>query len=320
VWNGQTPSANLILYGVIGEENPNRPGTYRFTSSMGHLVNDAQCLSPDLDAQGNGEITRPTPGTPCVALMTADGAACYICGFAKPPEFDEDGDDDPVIGNPDDNSTSGDKVFKTAGGASFILKRGGAVIVEGGPGTGVIMNPVNNQMSLRSSNFRQTVDGYLVRRGRTDPGETSPNTTHDEEWLHQVGPSFDRVRVSHGDLDSNARRKFTLGAVTVISSKESVTLKTRETYFANGSWVGEGPKYQWGGSGADEPIVLGNALVDAMNELMDIISKLTVNTAWGPSTPPLPATQQGLSTLKQKLGGNILSTYLFSTKDPAKLV
>lgn len=317
-WN-RTAAANLILFGVLGEENSTRPGVYRFTSSTGLSVPDAHILSPDTDIAGNGESSKPNPGTPCVALMTSDGAQCFICGFQRPPVFDEDGDGDPSVGNPDDNNSSGDKVYRTAGGASFILKRGGAVVIEGGPGTGIIMNPVNNQMSLRSSNFRHIVDGYQALRGRKEPGGTQPETFHEESYLNQVGPSFDRERLTHGSVEGSARRQFSLASVTVVASQETVTLKTRETYFADGSWVGEGPKYQYGGSDASEPFVMGNALVECMSKLMDIIKALKVNTAWGPSTPPIPPTPIDLDKLKSELGDKILSNYMFLTKEPSSL-
>lgn len=319
MWSGQTEASNLIAYGVLGEENGKRPGTYFFRSTTGIFVRDARILNSSSDNSGSGDFSKPVPGSTCVALFTSDGADCFIVGFSKPPAFNEDGDAEPAIDNPGDNTSSGDRVIKTSGGASFIMKRGGAVIIEGGPGTGVILNPVNNKMSLRSANFYQTANGFSAVRGRKEEGSTEPATLHSENYQNSLASPFERETVRHGEMDGGARKQFTLSEVTVVAGKEIVTPLTRETYYSDGSWVGEGPKYQWGGPDADEPIVLGNALVEAFNELIDIVKSLKVNTAWGPSTPPIPPTPIDLESLKSKLAGKILSTYLFSTKDPVDL-
>src|SRR5690606_5133595 len=248
------------MYGRLGEENPKHPGTYRFTSSDGFAVPDAHILTPDADQFGNGQNSKPTPGAYAVAVMTHDGAQCFVIGFHHPPRFDDDQDDPPDVGNAEENNSSGDKVWRTAGGASFILKRGGAAILEGGPGTGIILNPLNNTMTLRASNYSHIADGYRATRGRQEVGQTKPETRHQEDFLHQVGPTFDRVRIQHGNLDSGARRQLELASVTVIASNENATIRTRETYYSDGSWVGEGPKYQWGGTDANENAVLGKQL------------------------------------------------------------
>ncbi len=318
-WKGSGLPSGQIHFGRLGEENPKHPGVYRFSSSTGLVVNDAHILSADTDIDGNGENTKPRAGSMCVAVMTTDGAQCFVIGFHNPPKFDDNSDTPPDVGNPDDNNSSGDKVYKTAGGASLILKRGGAIVIEGGPGTGVILNPLNNSMTLRTANFGQIADGYKAARGRKEVGKTNPSTVHSEEFLHQVGPKFDRLRISHGDLPDGARRQLELASVTAVSSSETAIIKTRETYADDGSWVGEGPKYQWGGADANENAVLGKQLVEAIGTLIDIVKDLKVNTAWGPSTPPLPDTQAKLSQLKSELADKILSTFLFLSKKPPPL-
>lgn len=318
-WNGDGTPRGQLLFGVVGEEHPEHPGTYRFSSTDGFVVNDAHILSPDTDVLGGGETTKPRPGSFALAGMTSDGAQCFILGFQRPPAFDEQSDDPPDVGNPSDNASSGDKVYKTAGGATFVLKRGGAIFVESGPGVSIVMNPLNNQMSLRSSNTMTIADGYTARRGREEIGKTEPQTFHEEIFQDQVGSSYDRIRLRHGNLDKNARRELELDAVTVVASQSTITVKSRETYFSDGSWVGEGPKYQWGGSGASENAVLGNQLVEVFGTLFDIIKNLKVNTAWGPSTPPLPPTLIDLDKLKSQLSDKILSTFLFFSKNPADL-
>jgi hypothetical protein len=308
-----------ILYGRLGEENPNHPGVYRFVSSDGKAVADAHVLTSDADIKGNGQNAKPTPGSMCVVGMTNDGAQAFVIGFHNPPQFDENTNTPPSVGNPADNNTSGDKVTKTSGGASITLKRGGSVVLEGGAGTGVILNPLNNAMSLRSQNFTIIADGYKATRGRTEIGKTNPSTTHVDAFLHQVGAVFDRVTISHGDLPNSARRQTLIESVTMAGSTENAIPKTRETYNSDGSWVGEGPKYQWGGAGATEPAVLGNQLVTVIGSFIDIVKALQVNTAWGPSTPPLPTTVLALDQLKSQLTQQILSTFLFLSKNATPL-
>lgn len=319
-WQGGGLPRGQIMFGRLGEENPRQPGTFSFTSSTGLSVKDAHILTPDADLAGNGQASKPAAGSLCVAVMDSDGAGCFVIGFQTPIKFDEDKDDPPTVGVPEDNGTSGDKVFRTSGGATMILKRGGSVIIEGGGGTGAILNPVNNTLTLRSQNYTNIADGCRETRGRTEIGKTKPSTTHRSEYLHQVGPKFDRVRVSYGDLDDAARVQLEIADVTVAASNELAILKTRETYKNDGAWIGEGPKYQWGGAGADEPNVLGNQLVEVLNTLFDIIKDLKVNTAWGPSTPPLPDTLAKIEQLRGELTGKILSTFLFSSKRPATLL
>lgn len=315
-WKGSRLPTGRILFGVVGEENPRHPGVYRFSSTDGIVVNDAHILSPDADIKGGGEFSRPRPGSTCVAVMTSDGAQCFIIGFARAPTFDEEGEDPPSVGSPADSDISGDKVYRTSGGASLILKRGGALILEGGPGNTILINPLNNQMSTRSTNFRQSADGYLSRHGRVEPGSTSPATISEQICLHQVGPSYDRVRVRTGTIEGDARRELEVAAVSVVAGQEVATVKTRETHYADGSWVGEGPKYQWG-DGADEPAVLGKQLVDVMGQLIDIVKGLQVNTAWGPSGPVLPNIVANLESLKSQLSDKILSTFAYFSKNPS---
>ena len=318
-WQGQGLPAGRILFGRLGEENPKHPGTYRFSSTDGFVVNDAHILSPDVDVAGNGENTRPRAGSYCVAVTTHDGAQCFVVGFMLLPTVDEESDDAPSVGNPEDNTSAADKVYRTAGGATLILKRGGAIIVEGGEGTGIILNPMNNTMTLRASNFGHIADGYHASRGRKTPGKIEASTLHEEDFLSQVGPTYDRFSIRHGNLANDIRCELELAAVAVIAGEMSTTIKTRETYNSDGEWAGYGPKYQWGGVDANEPAVLGLALVDVFGQLFDIIKALKVNTAWGPSTPPLPPTPIDLEKLRSELSDKILSTFAFFSKNPADL-
>ena len=315
-WKGDGTPQGQILYGCIGEEQADKPGVYRFCSTDGFVVNDAHILSPDVDNEGGGESTKPRPGSPCVALMSTNGAQCFIVGFHRAPTFDEDSDDLPSVGNPDDNVSAGDKVYKTSGGATLVLKRGGSLFLEAGPGVSIVCNPQNNRMTLRSANYKVVADGYLATRGRQEIGKTEPETFHREDFLTMAGGPHDRFRVDHGNLPDDARRQLELAEVTVVLSQTTTTVKTRETYFSDGSWVGEGPKYQWGGGDADEPAVLGNQLVEAFETLFGIIKALKVNTAWGPSTPPIPPTPIDIDKLQNELSGKILSTFLLLSKDP----
>ena len=256
----------------------------------------------------------------CICIMPRNGSQAFVHGFLDPVKWDEDGEsDEPEVTPQGDLASAGDWVRHTSGGAKVMLRRGGLTIVEGGPGTSVLLSPVNNQMTLRSSNFSHIVNGYMARRGRKEPSKTDPETRHEEEYWNKVGGSYDRVKLRHGDLEKSARRELTITEVVVAGGQATAVTRTREAYYNDGSWIGEGPKYQWGGSGANEPMVLGNQLVEAFNTLINIIKSLKVNTAWGPSTPPIPPTPIDLEALKREFSGKILSTFLFLSKDPAEL-
>jgi hypothetical protein len=313
-WNRKQESE--VLVGIIREERA--PGVFQFVSTCGRVINDAHVLTPDGDLEGGGEQTKPRPGSMCVATLSGNGAHCTVHGFQIPPKFVEDEDDPPANELPIENNSSGDKVYKTSGGATLVLKRGGAVYLEGGAGTSFILNPINNQVSLRSGNFKQSALGYFAVRGRKLPGTTDPLTKHTEDFLHQVGADArDRLRLEHGDLESDARRRLTLSEVTIVASIESVTVKTRETYYSDGSWVGEGPMYRWGATDANEPIVLGNALASLFRALFSAIAAQTHTTAWGPSGPPININE--FTTRLPDMLDSILSEFMFVTKKPAEL-
>lgn len=318
-WKGEGQPTGKIMYGVVGEECSDCPGVYNFSSSCG-LTPRAQILSPDVDTRGAGKVIKPRPGSTAVALMSSEGSECFIVGFHRVAQFDEDVDEKPTVGNAEDNHSPGDKVEETSGGARMLLREGGAVLIEGGPGANISLNPVNNRISIRSTNLNLIADGYRTSRGRhPDTPKTSPETIHEEEFLHQVGPSFDRFRVRHGDLGDNKRRELSLASVTVTGGQEIATVVARETYSNDGSWLGEAKEYYWGLKNKDEPAVLGNQLVEAMSELIDILKTVKVNTAWGPSTPFIPPESLKLDTLKNKLSGKILSNFLFFQKEAADL-
>jgi hypothetical protein len=258
----------------------------------------------------------------CVVVTSNDGASAYVVGFAKAARYDEESDEPPKVDDPEseENIVSGDKVWRVGDvakpRAQIVLKSGGALLLETGSGVGVTLNSLNNTMALRSMNMSQLADGYRAFFGRKEVGKTDPESFAEENFYDKVGPSSVRVRVRHGDLDNDAKREITVSEITVAGGATTGTIKLRETYYSDGSWVGDGKKYQWG-SGADEPMVLGNALVEAFEKLIDIITNLTVNTPWGPSTPPLPPTSTDLASLKRQLSGKILSTFLFLSKEPS---
>lgn len=318
-WKGDGVPRGRVFLGCIGEENPRAPGTYTFCSTDGFTFNDAHVLSPDADIEGGGEFTKPRPGSICVAVTSNDGGQAFVIGFQRTPVFDEEGDEAPFVSEADDNNVGGDKVYQTAGGARMILKRGGAVSIEAGPSVSILMNRVSNRFSVRSSNLSVIADGHEALRGRQQPGSTDPATFHRERFSHQLGNSFDRVQISHGSVEGDRRRELRVDGITVVSGSETAVTKYREYIDSSGNWVGEGPTYRWGGSGASEPIVLGLQLVAAINEILDIIQNLQVTTAVGPSTIPIAPTPINIQALRQKLEDQILSTYLFATKQPATL-
>lgn len=306
------------MMGTLGPENPTKPGTYRFNATDGTAPSDAMILSPDGDNEGNGSDFRPRVGSACVAVMPTSMGACFIIGFWKPPLSNDESDEIPTVGNAEENRIGGDKSWKTAGGAVFALKHGGSVIIEGGPGTGIILNPLNNTISVRCRNLQEIADGYQANRGRKNPGKTSPETLATVDHHDRVGASSTRVREQTGDLPKKARREFTLSSIMQTKIGRTGTIRIKETYYDDGSWISEGPKYQWGGKDAKEPMVLGLELSAVLKSIMKIISNIRVPTAWGPSGKPLPPTPIELSQLSSELDGKILSTYMFHTKKPAE--
>lgn len=303
---------NQIMYGTIGDENPNRPGLYRFSSSLGHVIENAQVLSPDYDVGGFGQLSKPQPGSPCIGVLSEDGGECFVVGFQRPHGFSEEDEEGvPTVGTVEENQSPGDKVFKTSGGGSIIIKRGGAVVIEGGVGTSIIMNPINNHVTIRSSNLAQIADGYRSSHGRLSPGDINPRTLHQETLHDRSDASGVSVAVKSGHVRDKVKR-----SIEVFDGKTKVL---REEYESDGTWVGEGRKYHFGGRDADEPAVLGQQLVEVIESLIDAIASLKVNTAWGPSTTPLPDTQVKLTQIKNELSDKILSTFLFLSKDPSTI-
>ena len=125
------------------------------------------------------------------------------------------------------------------------------------------------------------------------------------------------MKIRHGALENDARREFTVSEVVVAGGQVTTVTRTRETYYNDGKWFGEGPEYKWGGAGADEPVVLGAALVSTIKTLTALIRGITVPTAWGPSGPPLNSAQFTIQVDNQL--DSILSDYMFTTKTPADL-
>jgi hypothetical protein len=93
------------------------------------------------------------------------------------------------------------------------------------------------------------------------------------------------------------------------------TVKLRETYNDDGSWVAEGQKYQFG-KDADENALLGNVVVSLLKDLLDILKNLKVNTAWGPSAAPVADTIAKLTKLQADYldNGKIKSDFIFFKK------
>ena len=317
LFHGGIP-ANRVYVGVLRKET--QPGLYHFEGigTDGPIcVDDAHLLCPDSGMDGGGSHARPKDPSTAVAV-SGRGGAIFIVGFNRPATWSEQSDDAPTVGVVEDNNAPGDKSFSTKHGARLLLKEGGAVVIEAGPGTSITLNPINNQCSMLSANMASAADGYLSSHGRVTPGSTDPETTHIEDMYDQVGTSYSRVRLRHGTISDSTRRELTVADVTEIGTNRTGVLKTRETYDKDGSWVGEGPKYQWG-AGAAEPQVLGNQLVELFKDLFSTLKTLTVNTAWGPSGPPMPTFTVKLDQLEQQLSGKILSTYLFLSKSPTTL-
>jgi hypothetical protein len=176
-----------------------------------------------------------------------------------------------------------------------------------------------NTVSTRAQNVNEQADGYRRARGRIQVGKTAPETLAVDEYFDQVGPSATRIRVRHGRLDGHGRRELTISKVTYAGGSVSGQIQLRETYNDDGSWVGEGQKYQFGGKGADQKALLGNVVVGLLKDLIDILKNLKVNTAWGPSAVPVADTIAKLTKLQSDYldSGKVFSDYIFLSKQPA---
>jgi hypothetical protein len=328
LWKGGKLPSDKILVGVLGPESSARPGLYGFRGygsgpNECYEVQDAVVLTPDASLSGAGSHFKPVEGAPCVALV-GPGGSVWIVGFHLPPRFDQTGDAPPAIGDAQDaagplNNVAGDKVLRSEGDAALLLKRGGSAVVQGGPGATTMWLKETNSVSTRAQNLYDQADGYRAARGRVEVGKTAPETIAVEECFDQVGPSATRVRVRQGRLDSSARRELTVSQVTYAGGAVTGPTTLRETYHKDGSWVGEGQKYQFGGTGADENALLGNVVTSLFKELIDILKSLKVNTAWGPSAVPVADAIARLEQLQANYldSGKIVSEYVFLSKKPA---
>ena len=308
---------NKVLIGILGEENEGAPGTFAFTSTDGFSVVDANLLITNADVDDNVSFEKPRPGTPCVALTSDNGAHVIIIGYTRQPVFDEGGDETPLVGDPPNVDTSGDKIFSTAGGAFLALKRGGAVQLEGGSGGSIIINPANRTMSYRTGNKHDTSDGYQSSRGRKAVPSTEPETLHQDSFHDTVESRSIRVRVRHGDIDGGVRRELEVASLNRTKVGTTGQNLFRERHNKDGSWETEGPEYKWGGSTANENAVLGKKLVGVLDTFIDIVQRMQVGTAMGPSTPALLQFQKEFTDLRQTLSDEILSEYIFISKTPS---
>src|SRR5579859_2513023 len=329
IWLGKGLPSDKVLVGVLGSENSARPGLYTFRgfgsgANECYEVNDAIVLTADASLSGSGSHFKPMEGSPCVALL-GPGGSVWIVGFHLPPRFDQEGEEAPTIGEAGDaagplNNVAGDKVLRTDGDAALLLKRGGSALVQGGSGATTMWLKETNTVSTRAQNLNEQADGARRARGRIQVGKTAPETLATDEFFDQVGPSATRVRLRHGHVDAKVRRELTVSNVTYSGGSVTGPVKLRETYNDDGSWVGEGQKYQYGGTGADQKAVLGGVLGDLLKDLIDILQNLKVGTAWGPSAVPVADTITKLQKLKADYldSGKIVSDYIFFSKQAPK--
>ena len=314
MWKTQGGTIHL---GCILDEHPDHPNVYKVCTTDGRYFPHAYPLSSDLDKNGFGEVTKPRIGSMCVICTTTDGAQPFILGFHGPARFDDESDVAPTADAAAANQTAGDKSYTTEGGGRLMMKRGGLVSFEGGPGASLMLNPVNNRATLRSANMGLAADGYRSSRGRKNVEGDSAETLEQSDYANQVGVSFDRVRLEHGQVDGSVRRRLTVASVVIVNGQEQEQVVTRETYDSSGTWVGEGPRYQWSAD-ADEPAVLGNLLLDALTKIVQAVITLQVSTPFGVSTPPVSADviRLGTELLPKLQAREMVSDFLFFAKSP----
>jgi hypothetical protein len=293
------------------------PVGFRSTGSVGQ-----RRFKPD---QVPGMHSKPYPGALCL-VGTSQGGMAFILGFWNPPStVATEGDDytnetTPGVVDDRDARTAGDWLIRTENGL-LNLKRGGSLVLECGATIRQTLNPDNGNHFTQSKSRIDVSEGYKLTRNRLK--DTERETLSTEEFFDKIlqrGQTATRIRIRNGRVSSSVRHELSIAEVNYATITDPiVSFKARERYFDDGSWVAEGPKFQWGGGDADEPIVLGNVLADIISDLCDIIGSITVQTAWGPSIRVLIPTPLDLhSKIKSKLK-NFKSDYMFATKSPKSL-
>lgn len=341
MWEGGLPGGQ-VLTGVIQQESPLAPrqesvvkrNLYVVRTTQGHMIPDCILLSPHaygttsknrFDADKlPGQYSKPYAGAFCVVL-TSNGGVAFIAGFWNPPTQTSPNETDKVTSetNPGsiddvDARTNGDWIIRSEKGL-INVKRMGAIIIESGASIRQTMNPLDGTHFSQCKTRLDIAEGYRASRGRVH--KEFPEALAEEEFFDRIlqrGSTSIAVRIRNGKVDDTVRRELTVAKVDFAVPTDPVeTILARESYLNDGSWISEGPKYQWGGSSADEPVVLGNALVTIIKRLSSIIRAIKVPTAWGPSGTPLPPTPTDLISLDNDLD-DILSNYMFTTKEPVE--
>jgi len=95
-------------------------------------------------------------------------------------------------------------------------------------------------------------------------------------------------------FSKKAMNLVTEGIFTVDAVDDIITNTTSRTILNS-------PEIYLGGEDAQEAVVLGNTLVDLLNELVDLLISHTHPTGTGPSGPPMPPENPQLNQLKSKL-------------------
>jgi len=321
---------NKILIGILGEEktyvdgngDKHGHGVYYFSGygPEGTVFPklDAIILTPDAAVDGTGFHGKPVEGSHCVAVL-GPGGTCYVIGFHLPIKYDKNLKKKITIGDASDefgklNNSPGDKVWFTEGGARLRILRGGSVLIGGGPGVGTSWLKEGNVMTSVAQTITEGADGFKRSIGKIKSG-SEPETMGVEQYFDKTGPSSTRTQLKYGHLANDGRRELTVSVLATTGPKVAGTIKFRETHYDDGSWVGEGSKFQFG-KDADENALLGKVVVDMLKKLIGIIKDLKVNTAWGPSGPPVALAIKDLTELQSNFIDNskILSDYIFLSK------
>jgi len=95
-------------------------------------------------------------------------------------------------------------------------------------------------------------------------------------------------------FSKKAMNFVTEGIFTIDAVDDIITNTTSRT-------IVNSPEIYLGGEGAEEPVVLGQTLVDLLNELVDLVVSHIHPTGTGPSGPPMPPENPQLNQLKSKL-------------------
>jgi hypothetical protein len=258
-------------------------------------------------ANGEGIFFMPEVGSLCWVCFPSDGGKPFVLAWAPARDKDDTLRSNRPTLNP------GDIFLGTRDENQIILRRGGVLQIAGGPLCQRLFIPVNNTISDFCENFGLHALGgdleWTVERAETTTDGRRPAHLRikAKEFASDEGYVATLEIGSHGDRDPSilslnifeSGEKDAAVKVSVLLDKTgnlSFTVKQSVTWTVTqdvvldvgGNVVVDVPsskKIQLG-KGADEPLVLGNVLKQALTDLatagmiMSPVGPCTINPTW----------------------------------------